>query len=165
MAPACPAGYQGDNGTNALQRQLPENLQKIIDDEERRAKTKGISKEQELFALETGTGTSTKSKPSSSADPKPSGFNSGGSTSTDSSSGGFLGDVKARFQEALADAQAAEEAKQKDRAEASNRTIDVKAQDVTPKATPNKGKSNRSSSQKSSKSASKKKRKNRSKRR
>ena len=135
---------------------LPENLQKIIEEEERKAKNKGISREQEMFALETGA---TKTK--APAADKSVGFSTGSTTAGDSE-GGLLGGMKARFQEALAEAQELEKAKQKARSEAAGQTIDVKAQDVS-KATPNKRKS--SASKRSNKSSSKKKRKNRSKRR
>ena len=137
---------------------LPENLQKIIEEEERKSKSKGISREQEMFALETGT---TKAK--ATAD-KQVGFSSGSSTDSGSSEGGLFGGMKARFQEALAEAQEIENAKQKAQSEASNQTIDVKAQDVS-KASSNSTKRKNSSSSRSNKSSSKKKRKNRSKRR
>ena len=121
---------------------LPENLQKIIDEEERRAKNKGISKENEIFALvETETAAKPKSSPVN--DPKPLGFNSG--TASDPSAGGsgsLLGDMKARLQEAFVEAQEVERAKQqqKSRSDASKQTIDVKAQNVSPK--PKKTKTN-----------------------
>ena len=146
---------------------LPENLQKIIDEEERRAKNKGISKEQELFALETGSGPA-KTKTVSSD--KPFGFNSDAESRT-TTSGGFLGEFKARFQDALSEAQAAEQARQeaKTKSDAAGQTIDVKAQEVdkTVSNSPSQQARSTKPSQepKASKSVSKKKRKNRSKRR
>lgn len=130
---------------------LPENLQKIIDEEERRSKNKGISRENEIFALETGA-----AKAKSSTADKSVGFKTEGAQTE--SSGGLFEGMKARFQEALSEAQEIEKAKQQSRSDASNQTIDVKAQDVS-KSSPNKPKG------RSSKSSSKKKRKNRSKRR
>jgi hypothetical protein len=138
---------------------LPENLQKIIDEEERRAKNKGISKENEIFALETGSA-SAKSKSSPAVEPKPFGFNAGNSGADESPgrSGGILGEMKSRLQEAFTEAQEAERAKleQRTRSDASKQTIDVKAQDVSVNK-----KAQSNSPKPSNKNSAKKKRKNR----
>lgn len=138
---------------------LPENLQKIIDEEERRAKNKGISKENEIFALETGSA-SAKPKSSPAVEPKPFGFNAGNSGVDESSgrSGGILGEMKSRLQEAFTEAQEAEREKQEQRtrSDASKQTIDVKAQDVSANK-----KVQSNSPKPSNKNSAKKKRKNR----
>lgn len=144
---------------------LPENLQKILDEEERKSQLKSIPKDKEIFALETGTA-ATKSK--STVEAKPAGFNQGnGGKSADSSN--FLDNLKERFQETLAEVQEAEKAKQqvkqknKPASEAAKQIIDVDAQEIKPSQT--KPSTRAQQSKQSKKSASKKKRKNRSKRR
>ncbi|WP_166277082.1 MULTISPECIES: membrane protein insertase YidC [Oscillatoriophycideae] len=139
---------------------LPENLQKILDEEERKAKTKTISKENEIFALETGS-----SVPKAS-DAKPSGFRTAAADAARPSEegGGLFGSVKARFQEALAEVQAAEQAKRQGSSEAAHQTIDVKAQEVSANTPPSASKGP-APKKVAPKSASKKKRKNRAKRR
>jgi YidC/Oxa1 family membrane protein insertase len=108
---------------------LPENLQRIVDEENRKAKMKTVTKDNEIFALETGAApTKPKSSPQS-PNTKPSGFQGGSAAkakSTDSSN--LLDSLKDRFQERITELQS-ELGSQKE-ANAADQIVDVKAEEV-----------------------------------
>lgn len=152
---------------------LPENLQKILDEEERKAKSKTTSKDKEIFALETGSA-SLKSKPPSTLDAKPVGFNQGNGAGNASGTVSFFETLKERFQDTLAEVQEVEhtKAQAKSASDASHQVIDVKAEEVQAsgpnQAVPKPGAQPSEVSEQEEqrkKTISKKKRKNRTKRR
>jgi YidC/Oxa1 family membrane protein insertase len=106
---------------------LPENLQRIVDEENRKAKMKTVTKDNEIFALETGAAPP---KPKSAQPtPKPSGFQGGNSTKVrPTESGNLLDSLKDRFQERITELQS-ELGSQKE-ANAADQIVDVKAEEV-----------------------------------
>jgi YidC/Oxa1 family membrane protein insertase len=108
---------------------LPENLQRIVDEENRKAKMKTVTKDNEIFALETGAApTKPKSSPQS-PNTKPSGFQGGSAAKTKSTdSSNLLDSLKDRFQERITELQS-ELGSQKE-ANAADQIVDVKAEEV-----------------------------------